>query len=59
MWHRSEDEPREIEVAVKLLKNAADEKEKVQFLQEAAIVGQFDHPYIVKMFGVLTTKAQV
>ena len=30
------------------------EEEKVKFLQEAAIMGQFRHPNIVKLMGVVT-----
>ena len=42
-----------IEVAVKI--NQSDsEEEKVKFLQEAAIMGQFRHPNVVKLMGVVT-----
>lgn len=40
-----------IPVAVKVLKRGND---KVKFLQEAAIMGQFSHPNIVKLHGVVT-----
>ncbi len=40
-----------MEVAVKTLKNKED---RVKFLQEAAIMGQFTHPNVVKMYGVIT-----
>ncbi len=43
-----------IEVAVKTLKEGAGEGDKVKFLQEAAIMGQFSHPNIVKLYGVVT-----
>ena len=42
------------DVAVKMLKEGADELEKVKFLQEAAIMGQFSHPNVVKLYGVIT-----
>ena len=42
-------------VAVKILKETATEDEKVKFLQEAVTMGQFDHPHIVKLFGMVTT----
>ena len=42
------------EVAVKMLKEDATEAEKVRFLQEAAINGQFWHPNVVKLMGVVT-----
>ena len=51
MWHSPEGP---VEVAIKTLKAEASEKEKVKFLQEAAIMGQFHHPNIVKLHGVVT-----
>ena len=42
------------EVAVKTLRVDLPEKEKVKFLQEAAIIGQFFHPNVVKLYGVVT-----
>ena len=42
------------EVAVKMLKPQATENDAVKFLQEAAINGQFKHPNIVKLLGVVT-----
>ena len=41
-------------VAIKMLRDGASEEEKVKFLQEAAIMGQFHHPNIVKLHGVVT-----
>ncbi len=43
-----------IEVAVKTLKEGAGKGDKVKFLQEAAIMGQFSHPNVVKLYGVVT-----
>jgi serine/threonine protein kinase len=43
-----------IEVAVKTLKEGAGEEDKVKFLQEAAIMGQFSHPNVVKLYGIIT-----
>ena len=43
-----------MEVAIKMLKARAGEIDKVKFLQEAAINGQFRHPNIVKLLGVVT-----
>ncbi len=43
-----------VEVAVKRLKPKATEKDKVKFLQEAAIMGQFLHPNVIKLQGVVT-----
>ena len=44
----------QVEVAVKTLKEGSDESDKVKFLQEAAIMGQFIHHNVVEMFGVVT-----
>ena len=43
-----------IEVAVKTLKDGAGKEDKVKFLQEAAIMGQFSHPNVVKLYGIIT-----
>ena len=43
-----------VEVAIKTLRPEAKEEEKVKFLQEAAINGQFRHPNIVRLHGVVT-----
>ena len=43
-----------MDVAVKQLWSKASEEEKVKFLQEAAINGQFRHPNVVKLMGVVT-----
>ena len=43
-----------VNVAIKTLKNSSVEQEKVKFLQEAAIMGQFHHPNIVKLYGMVT-----
>ena len=47
------------DVALKTLQSLASEEEKVKFLQEAAINGQFHHPNIVKLYGVVTVGEQV
>ena len=39
---------------MKTLKPDSPEEEKVKFLQEAAIMGQFSHPNVVKLYGVVT-----
>ena len=41
-------------MAVKMLQPQSSEEDKVKFLQEAAIMGQFLHPNIVKLHGVVT-----
>jgi serine/threonine protein kinase len=44
----------EMEVAVKTLKKGVTEEDKVRFLQEAAISGQFQHRNVVRLQGVVT-----
>ena len=44
-----------MEVAVKQLQPGVTEAEKIRFLQEAAINGQFRHPNVVQLMGVVTT----
>ena len=41
-------------VAVKVMRDDATEEEKVKLLCEAATMGQFDHPNIIKLYGVVT-----
>ena len=43
-----------VEVAVKTLKEGASEQDRVKFLQEAAISGQFHHPNVIELHGVVT-----
>ena len=43
-----------VEVAVKTLQSNASQKDRVKFLQEAAINGQFRHPNVVNLLGVAT-----
>ena len=42
------------EVAVKTLNEQSNDKEKLRFLQEAAIMCQFDHQNVIKLYGVVT-----
>ena len=44
----------EFEVAVKQLSNDVNDKDKLRFLQEAAIMCQFDHDNVIKLYGVVT-----
>ena len=41
------------EVAVKTLKESATKTDRVKFLQEAAIMGQFRHPSVIQLYGVV------
>ena len=43
-----------IEVAVKTLNTNTTYKDKLRFLQEAAIMCQFDHQNVIKLHGVVT-----
>ena len=43
-----------VEVAVKTLQSSASREDRVKFLQEAAINGQFRHSNVVKLLGVVT-----
>ena len=43
-----------VEVAVKTLREGSEEEDRVKFLQEAAIMGQFKHHSVVNMHGVVT-----
>ena len=43
-----------LDLAVKTLKSGVSEVDKVKFLQEAAIMDQFNHSNIIKMYGVIT-----
>ena len=47
-------EEEEVDVAVKTLKEGSGEEDRVKFLQEAAIMGQFKHPNVVTVYGVVT-----
>ena len=41
-------------MAIKTLKQHSADEDRVRFLQEAAIMGQFHHPNVVKLHGVVT-----
>uniref|UniRef100_A0A8C4T1U9 Ephrin type-A receptor 10 n=1 Tax=Erpetoichthys calabaricus TaxID=27687 RepID=A0A8C4T1U9_ERPCA len=45
---------RELPVAIKTLRAGCSDKQKRIFLTEASIMGQFDHPNIVRLEGVIT-----
>lgn len=44
----------ESRVAVKTLKAQANDKAKLDFLVEASIMSQFEHPNIIRLEGVVT-----
>ncbi|KAE8624308.1 hypothetical protein XENTR_v10005908 [Xenopus tropicalis] len=45
---------RELPVAIQTLRAGCSEKQKRAFLAEASIMGQFDHPNIIRLEGVIT-----
>ena len=48
-----------MDVAIKVLSDPLDEINKVKFLQEAAIMSQFRHPNVIKLYGVVSDANQV
>lgn len=45
---------KEIPVAIKTLKGGYMDRQRKDFLREASIMGQFDHPNIIRLEGVVT-----
>jgi len=43
-----------LQVAVKTINTDANDNDKLRFLQEAAIMCQFDHENVIKLYGVVT-----
>ncbi len=56
MWSTGRDE---LDLAVKTLKSGSSDGDCVKFLQEAAIMGQFNHSNVVKLYGVVTLEKPV
>ena len=55
VWRGTLDTPiGEIPIAIKLLKETLGKQENISFLQEAAIIGQFNHVNVLKLIGVVT-----
>ncbi|XP_069745522.1 ephrin type-A receptor 6 [Narcine bancroftii] len=50
---------REIPVAIKTLKGGYMDRQRKDFLREASIMGQFDHPNIIRLEGVVTKSQPV
>lgn len=48
-----------IDTAVKQLRPNASEDMRMKLLQEAAIMGQFNHRNVVKLYGVVTDGPEV
>lgn len=53
-----ESEPYET-VAIKTLKSGSSAKAKAEFLTEATIMGQFSHPNVIRLIGVVTSAEPV
>ena len=52
MWTKGSADP--VQVAVKTLNSQCSESDRVKFLREAAIMGQFEGDNIVRLYGVVT-----
>ncbi|KAM8977020.1 ephrin type-A receptor 6 [Pelodytes ibericus] len=50
---------KEIPVAIKTLKGGYVDRQRKDFLREASIMGQFDHPNIIRLEGVVTKSRPV
>ena len=48
-----------VEVALKTLSGAEGTEGRRKLLQEAAIMSQFRHPHVVKLYGVISDNQQV
>jgi focal adhesion kinase 1 len=48
----------EVSVAIKTCKPDASHEDRVKFLEEAAVMKKFDHPHIIKLFGVMSHDRQ-
>ena len=46
-------------MAVKKIEGGASEEERVHFLKEAAIMGQFNHPNIIRIMGIVANNELV
>ena len=56
VWSHSElGSDQVMEVAIKTMEEGANEEDRVKFLQEAAIMGQFNHPNIIRLLGIIGT----
>ena len=54
IWRiKSETGCQDKDVAVKTSENGSKLEERVKFLQEAVIMGQFKNPYILQIFGII------
>ena len=52
LWSNGSADP--VQVAVKTLNSQCSESDRVKFLREAAIMGQFECTNIVRLYGIVT-----
>ena len=57
LWTNGSADP--LQVAVKTLNSQCSESDRVKFLREAAIMGQFLHNNIVRLHGVVTEEEKM
>ena len=57
LWSSGSTDP--VQVAVKILNSQCSESDRVKFLREAAIMGQFVHESVVQLYGVVNEKDKV
>ena len=46
-------------VAVKVMNNQTTQEDRISFLQEAVLMGQFTDPNVVAIFGIVTMTSRV
>ena len=46
-------------VAVKVINNQTTQEDRISFLQEAVLMGQFTNPNVVAIFGIVTMTSRV
>ena len=57
LWSNGSTDP--VQVAVKTLNSQCSESDRVKFLREAAIMGQFVHNNVVQLHGVVTEEENI
>lgn len=50
---------KDLDVVVKSLESDATQDEKIKLLQEAVIMGQFHHPNILQLYGIINEEKTV
>ncbi len=59
IWKQAPRNSINVHVAVKTLNGDASVTDRIKFLQEAAIMGQFRHPNVVALYGVAKKNGKV